>query len=192
MFGGSRALVVDLLELARLDAADAPVEPVPIKLGPAVSAIVGRLGAEDAVEVNVRSDTVVLAEPLRLARVLTNLLANAVQHGGAPVRVCARGTHDTMAIAIEDEGPGLDPDDTERVFDRFYKADPARGGGSGLGLSIARQHTMAMNGSITAGNRRDGGACFVVRLPAGVEDDANDPGSAEQTGADDSHPRVER
>ena len=74
-----------------------------------------------------------------------------------------------MAIKVSDTGPGIAADDLERVFDRFFKADPSRPGGSGLGLSIARENARILDGDISVHNRRPTGTEFVVELPMKVD-----------------------
>lgn len=94
-----------------------------------------------------------------LARVLTNLIDNAVAFGTrAEVRVSE--TADTLTISVCDDGPGIPPDHLERVFDPFYRVEGSRSretGGTGLGLAIARQLTVALGGQLTLENRQTGG-----------------------------------
>ncbi len=104
------------------------------------------------------------AEPARLDRAIANLLDNAVKWGPpeGPVEVrVADG-----AIHVRDHGPGIDPDDLPRVFDRFYRSPAARSRpGSGLGLAIVRQVAEASGGSVHAANDPAGGARLVLELP---------------------------
>ena len=79
-----------------------------------------------------------------------------------------RDCHQDFELLVRDHGPGIDPDDLDRVFDRFYSAPAARGvAGSGLGLAIVRQVVEEHGGSVSAENAPDGGARFRVRLTAG-------------------------
>jgi signal transduction histidine kinase len=72
----------------------------------------------------------------------------------------------TITIAVEDHGPGVEPDRLDRIFERFYKADPSRhGGSSGLGLAIAAEHAALLGGGLRASNRIGGGLRIEVRLP---------------------------
>ena len=109
-------------------------------------------------------------DPLGLGQVLVNLLANAVLHNAPGVRVTLSLRRDgaDAVFTAEDNGRGIPPESLSRIFDRFYRADPARSrdsGGSGLGLAIALQIVRLHDGELTAANRPSGGACFTLRLP---------------------------
>jgi two-component system sensor histidine kinase ChvG len=106
----------------------------------------------------------------RLGQVIRNLIDNAVSFSpeGGVVTATAWIEGVTIRITVEDEGPGIPPDNLESVFERFYTERPtAQGVGknSGLGLSIARQIVTGLHGRIWAENRPQGGARFVVALP---------------------------
>ncbi len=115
----------------------------------------------------------VSVDPDRLGEVLANLLGNALRHtpAGGRVDLTARGLGDELELAVADNGGGIPPELLERVFERFFRVDPARtrntGGGSGLGLTITRAIVEAHGGRVWAESAgRGGGARFVVRLPA--------------------------
>jgi signal transduction histidine kinase len=119
----------------------------------------------------------VQADRARLARVLRNLLDNALRHtpAGGSVRVEARVEGPAVRVTVRDTGPGLAADETERVFDRFYRGAPARtrgaprpagDSGAGLGLTIARGLVQAHGGRLWAESRPGGGAAFHFTLPA--------------------------
>ena len=103
----------------------------------------------------------------RLERIVGNLLDNAREHApGAPVDVSLEVTDGAIVIAVEDRGPGVPADRLERIFDRFYKADPSRhGGSSGLGLAIAAEHAALLGGELRATNRDGGGFRIELLLP---------------------------
>ena len=109
------------------------------------------------------------ADPVRLGQVVTNLLTNAVRHtpSGGTVTVTVAADDASATITVTDEGAGIEGD-PERVFERFARS--ADSGGSGLGLTIARQLVERHGGTLTAGNEPNGGARFTVRLPRGVGD----------------------
>ena len=105
------------------------------------------------------------ARPVALKRGFANLIENALHHGGsAHVRLC--GDKSAIVVDIEDCGPGIPEAEMEAVFEPFRRLDPARSrGGSGLGLTIARQVVAAHGGTVTLANRREGGLRATVRLP---------------------------
>jgi two-component system, OmpR family, sensor kinase len=112
------------------------------------------------------------ADPDRLAQALRNLIGNAIEHTGEGeglvrmrVNALAGGS---VRFAVEDNGPGIDPDQRERVFDRFHRTDTARdraSGGTGLGLAIVRAIAGAHGGRVTATSSVEGGARVVLELP---------------------------
>lgn len=160
-------LVLELLELARLDAGHDDVNLEPLSLREAVQAVLRSWDGEVHVHPAIPADLMVMADRARFKRVVSNLVTNAIQHGRGEVEVVGRGEGDRVALDVLDRGPGLAEDDVGRVFQRFYKADGARtAGGSGLGLSIALEHARAQGGSLDAGNREGGGARFTFHLPA--------------------------
>lgn len=116
-------------------------------------------------------DAPVDLDPLRIGQVLANLLDNAAQHSSLaqPVRVEARRSADHLHIEVCDLGPGVDPDDAARIFERFYRADAARStaaGGAGLGLAIAHGIVEMHGGTIKAEVNHPHGCRMVLALPA--------------------------
>jgi signal transduction histidine kinase len=114
----------------------------------------------------------VAVDPMRIRQVLANLLSNALRYEPSDGRITIqlRRLEDEAEIRVEDNGPGIAPDDLPHLFERFYRGDPSRrraGGGSGLGLAIARHWVEAHGGQIFAANRPVGGAVFTIRLPIG-------------------------
>jgi two-component system, OmpR family, phosphate regulon sensor histidine kinase PhoR len=110
----------------------------------------------------------VWADEAQVGRVFVNLLTNALTFtpGGGRVVVSGRVEPDAVAFSVADTGPGIPRGEEKRIFERFYKADPARQrGGTGLGLSIAHHIVKAHSGHIWAQNRAEGGACFIFTLP---------------------------
>ena len=172
-------LVADLLFLAQCDEGDfssltAPAERV--ALDQVVADEVARLGGRWAVPVDVELDVApgraptVAGRPEHLARAVRNLLENAARHARRAVSVTLRTDDRGVEFEVADDGPGIDPVQRSRVFDRFTRLDDARGrdeGGTGLGLPIAREVVEAHGGRISIG---DGpGGRLVVWLPlAGI------------------------
>jgi signal transduction histidine kinase len=111
---------------------------------------------------------VVRARPLSLKRAIANLVANAVTYGGSARVRLAPPEAGMVAIEVEDDGPGLPPQELERVFEPFYRGEPSRSretGGVGLGLPIARNILRAHGGDVVLANRPMGGARAIATLP---------------------------
>lgn len=109
-------------------------------------------------------------DPGRMTQVLTNILDNATRHTpeGGRIVLSAKQTGEQVELAVEDSGPGLPPDELERVFERFHRADASRqrgDGGSGLGLAIAKSIVQAHNGQLSAESEPGKGLRVVVSLP---------------------------
>lgn len=159
-------LVRDLLFLARQDSSATAMSL--IDLDDVVLEEVARVRPTTAVDVDV---TGVSAAPVRgnrddLARLVRNLLANAVRHASARVQVACRQDASGSLLVVEDDGPGVDPGLRDAVFERFRRGDPARGhaAGTGLGLSIVRAVADRHGGTVRVADG-GGGARFEVRLP---------------------------
>jgi two-component system sensor histidine kinase MtrB len=152
-----RTLVLELLELARLDAGTGVPRAAPLRLADAVRAVVDEAETRrDAVMPIDVGDTIVVGD----------LLDNAVAHGAQPIVVTARDRDGAVVIDVADQGPGIATDDLESVFDRLAKSDRSRSnGGSGLGLAIAREYARSLGGDVTAASGPGGGARFTLRLP---------------------------
>jgi two-component system sensor histidine kinase KdpD len=107
-----------------------------------------------------------------IEQAVAKLLANAASYapGRSPIELDAEYKADRLIINVGDRGPGLPPESTERVFEKFYRGDGRKTGGLGLGLSIARGFVEAHGGKLTAENRDGGGARFTISLPGRVTD----------------------
>src|SRR5688572_3534426 len=109
-------------------------------------------------------------DPGRMTQVLTNILDNAMQHTpeGGRIIMAARQQQDRIELSILDSGPGLQTDEINHIFDRFYRTDPSRqreDGGSGLGLAIARSIVQAHGGQLSAQSEAGQGLKIMIRLP---------------------------
>lgn len=113
-----------------------------------------------------REAVMALADPQRLRQVTTNLVTNAIVHGGGEVTVTVEAAGDRVRISVSDEGPGVPAADAERVFQRYARLRGGAVRGTGLGLAIARELTEAMGGTIAVRPNVPRGATFVVDLPA--------------------------
>ncbi|MFJ8607668.1 sensor histidine kinase [Streptomyces sp. NPDC093675] len=163
-------LAIGLLLLARLDAGESPAD-ARVDLADLVLEEVAARAATDRFPPAVALE----GEPLavtgsrtQLARVLANLLDNAQRHAAGAVEVSVAVEGDDVVLTVGDDGPGVAPEDRERVFERFVRLDEARSrdaGGAGLGLAIARDVVLRHGGSLTVGGDPGRGAVFRARLP---------------------------
>jgi len=168
-------LLTDLLELSRYDAGgeQAQMEAQDIQgvVGMAIS-LVEPLAQNKGSKINVSLPTELVEVELdakRIERLLRNLLANAVEHSeGKPIDVHVAANDHAVAISVTDYGVGMTEEQLARVFDRFWRADPARNrttGGTGLGLSISQEAALLHNGWLQVWARPNEGACFRLTLP---------------------------
>jgi signal transduction histidine kinase len=160
-----RRLVEDLMEISRFDAGREAVQVEPVDVGSLVESMIRSRGWDGVVALEAES-IVVASDRRRLERIVSNLVGNAVTHGGRTVAV--RVSHDRNGTFVEvaDRGAGIAPEHLPHLFDRFYKADRARaGGGSGLGLAIARENARLLGGDIDVWSEVGVGTRFTLRLP---------------------------
>jgi signal transduction histidine kinase len=164
-------LVDDLLMLAKTEEGS-PLERRRIDLSEYVGDMFNALSltADRNFELGEVSDVSIEADPDRLAQIIHNLTQNAVAHTqeGGLVRLSAAANGRYVLFAVEDDGPGIPPDQRDRIFDRFHRTDISRAratGGSGLGLAIARALVQAHGGRIRARESPEGGARLEFDLP---------------------------
>lgn len=164
--GRLRTLVDELMEISRFDAGAEHATSQPVDLGRLAEAVVAARLPAATLEAPA-TPIVVETDPRRLERIVGNLLDNAAEHAaGAQVTVRLAEHDGLVTLAVEDRGPGVEPDRLERIFERFYKADPSRhGGSSGLGLAIAAEHAALLGGRLSAENRAGGGLRIALELP---------------------------
>jgi two-component system, OmpR family, sensor histidine kinase MtrB len=167
-------LVEDLLEISRFDAGVMHLDLEEVRVDELVIQAVTNSTDAD-VPVDIDSDlagVVVKADKRRLSRVIANLLDNAAKYGEGATRVELRRRGDVVLVAVEDDGPGVAPEDRDKIFFRFNRGTSAgrrRGiDGVGLGLALAAEHIRLHGGSVWVEDRADGqrGARFVIELPA--------------------------
>jgi signal transduction histidine kinase len=167
-------MVAQLLDLSRLESGGSPLHPRRFRLDGVLqrAAAEARLHWPDAVlSVECDAELEWTGDPERIHQVVANLIENAIRHSpcGDPVDVAARRADDVVKIEVVDRGPGIPPADAERVFERFYRVDPARsadGGGSGLGLAIVQWIVDLHGGDVRVDVDRPLGCCLTVSLPA--------------------------
>jgi two-component system OmpR family sensor kinase len=176
-------LVEDLLLLAELDRGR-PLRAEPVDLQRVCANAVDDSNALDhGHELTLRRSppVVVLGDPERLAQVAHNLVRNALAHtpAGTVVTVATSAERGMGVLRVIDNGPGMDPRVAARVFDRFYRGDPARSGaGTGLGLSIVLAISEALGGSTTIATTPGGGITMEVRIPLAGSTPAGSTASA--------------
>src|SRR5215207_3997558 len=163
------AMVIDLLELSRLDAGATDLNPEDVDLVDLCDRVSQRYGYGDLpIEVHRRAKRRALVDRIRFERILGNLLENASTHGGGPIRITIEPSpvKKSVLMAVEDEGPGVAASERTRIFERFARGSAARHRiGTGLGLALVAEHATALGGEAWVEDRPGGGARFVVRLP---------------------------
>ena len=165
------AMVEDLLLLARSDSGAVALDRVPVDLGDVAAdgaSALAKPAADGGVSIAVDPQpAVVTGDPARLRQLVMILIDNAIRHtpSGGHVMVAVRSDATGATLTVDDDGPGIRPDDRLHVFERFYRGPGAPGGGTGLGLAIAHWIVEGHSGRIAVANRPSGGAAFAVRLP---------------------------
>ena len=156
--GRIERLVRDLSELNQIESGQLVLHRRDVQLRDLVR--------DAGVETTIAGDVVAHVDPDRVQQIFINLLDNARKHGGPHIAVELTRENGEAVARVSDEGPGIPPQELERIFHRFYRVDRSRSQpGTGLGLAIAKHLAVAHGGSIRAWNRPEGGATFEVRLP---------------------------
>ena len=170
-------LVKDLLRLARLDARQEVLDLIACDTRALIESVAADLQPsaqqrQQRIVVTVAHGTESMrVDPSKIHDALRNLIANAITYAPEHTTIAiATGRHDgRIEISVSDEGPGIPDEDLPRVFERFYRVDKSRArdpGGTGLGLAIVKHLVELHGGSVRAENRAEGGARFLVSLPA--------------------------
>ncbi|HEV2374836.1 MAG TPA: ATP-binding protein [Streptosporangiaceae bacterium] len=169
-------LVQDLITLSRIQAAEPVPDPHPVDLSAVVAEALDRCrlkASARGIELVAAGDDglTVLGDEDLLVTALRNLLENAVAYSPEKTRVVATASRDGDSgaqISVEDQGIGIPEGDLERIFERFYRVDPARSratGGTGLGLAIVKHVMAAHGGKVTVWSKEGAGSTFTLRLP---------------------------
>lgn len=171
------ALLADLLEISRIDAGAAQLDFEDHDLGDVVRDQVETLApaaSDQGVKLRLwiqEGPHIASMDSPRVGRIVRNLLSNAIEHAqDGPVDIAVSSTARTVAVVVRDYGVGLSASQVQRVFDRFWRGDPARArtmGGTGLGLSIAREDALLHDGVLEVTGRPGEGALFRLMLPCG-------------------------
>ncbi|CAB4330351.1 unannotated protein [freshwater metagenome] len=167
-------LLSDLLEMSKIDAGAAPLELSKVNLGKLTEVILSenvQIALDHNTEFNFSTvgDAIVTADQRRISRIVRNLVVNAIGHcDGSAIEIDIAGNESCVSISVRDYGQGIATEDLARVFDRFWRADPARQrtlGGTGLGLSISAEDAALHGGLIDVWGAPGIGAQFVLTLP---------------------------
>jgi two-component system sensor histidine kinase MtrB len=166
------ALLSDLLEVSRFDAEAAVMELQEVDFTQLVRESIDYVhpSQDRIVNLNAPNEPVmVVVDPRRIQRIVRNLITNAIDHRGEKsVEVRINGNDNEVALSVRDYGDGLTEEDSKKVFDRFWRKDPARTrtrGSSGLGLSIAKEDAELHQGELEVWSRPSLGAHFVLTIP---------------------------
>ena len=160
-------MVLDLLELSRIDAGAGDTRIEDVHLGDTVARIASRYGFTNiAIESKV-GDMIVATDPQRLERILSNLLINARDHADGATRITIDSHEHQYTIGVWDQGPGVAPGESERIFERFARGSASRHRiGTGLGLALVKEHAQALGGSAWVEPASVSGSVFFVSLPS--------------------------
>jgi PAS domain S-box-containing protein len=168
------AIVQDLLVAARADIGTITISPKVISVADEIGAALKTIPPElaDPMQLDVTSVSA-WADAGRFRQIIRNLVSNALRYGGPNVRIQAHNGGGRAVINVTDDGPGIAPEDRQRIFDPYYRAHdtPSQPASVGLGLSVSRQLAVLMNGDLSY-DYSDGLSTFSVRLPAGQGPDA--------------------
>ena len=180
--GRMHRLVLDLLDLARLDGGTFEFERAPVDMVTLLESVATKLTPQaraGEVNLDLHIDPLpgLIGDGDRLAQVFTNLVENAIKHTpeNGDVRVVAQPSDGMVEISVIDTGEGIPPEDLTLIFERFYQVDKSRPGGrrrgAGLGLAIAREIIQAHGGTLSVKSDTGQGSVFVVKLPLARPDD---------------------
>ncbi|KAB1947229.1 MtrAB system histidine kinase MtrB [Brevibacterium linens] len=169
------SLLSDLLEISRYDAGAAALVPKPVDIGAIVTSVIETVSMvaeqmETAIVVHAPSSPVMAeVDRVRITRIVRNLVVNAIEHGESnPVDVYVASNAEAVAVSVRDHGVGMNEEQVEHVFDRFWRADPARKrtlGGSGLGLAISLEDAHLHHGWLQVWGKPSEGSCFRLTIP---------------------------
>lgn len=184
-------MVLDLLDLAKLDAGTADLVMDYVSLDLLLETVVERFGPQSTqAEVKIINQggnlPLVTGDGDRLSQVFDNLVENAIKHtpAGGQVTISSELSGREVLVKVQDQGPGIPPEEADRIFERFYQLDKSRRGGPahslGLGLAIASQIIQAHGGEIFVENAADTGSIFTVKLP--IHPPAKEPTGSSRRG----------
>ncbi len=168
------SLLEDLLEISRYDAGHVTLETEPTNMVSLVEEVTESLRplSPSAIEVHAAGGySPIDVDPRRMRRIVSNLIGNAIEHGeGETIHVSIDSNATSVAVCVRDSGIGMSEEQTEHVFDRFWRADPSRKrtlGGTGLGLAIAQEDAAVHGGLLEVWSRAGEGTNFRLTVPRG-------------------------
>jgi signal transduction histidine kinase len=171
-------LTADLLDLSKLDSDAVEIQPGRVELAPVVARVAEEFAPaaerhESEIALPQNGEVTATADPERVAQILRILIDNALTHtpDGTAISIETQAGNGTATLTVRDNGPGIEPYERERVFERFYTGDAP--GGSGLGLAIARELADRMEGGLQVDSHR-GRTEFTLRLPVGTSNGARE------------------
>jgi signal transduction histidine kinase len=172
-----RRLVDELLEISRFDAAPSDISRDEVSIGALVEHTVAATSADVPIQFAPgMASRHISVDKRRFERIFANLFENANRYGGGATLLAVEDHGAWVRFLVEDGGPGIAPEERERIFERFSRGSTGRrrglGDGTGLGLAIVSQHVQQHGGRVWVEDRPGGGARFVVELPASSEDES--------------------
>lgn len=161
------SLVVDLLEMSRIEAGVASLNAEPVQVGPLVDAVVATSGQDVPITIADDVPHLVHLDKRRIGQCLANLLQNAERYAGGATAVRVEVADDRLRFLVDDDGPGVPPHERTYVFERFARGDRGQevSGGTGLGLALVAEHLRLHDGRALVVDSPSGGARFVLELP---------------------------
>jgi signal transduction histidine kinase len=162
-------LVLDLLEISRMEAGATSAEREVVDPAKLVRDVLESTQRADvSVEVQRSTPATVSVDPRRISQVLTNFLDNADAYGGGATSVVVAGEDGSLLIGVDDDGPGITPDQRLYIFERFARGEGSESSpGTGLGLALVVEHVRLHGGRVWVDEAPGGGARFVVEIPGG-------------------------
>ncbi|MBL39519.1 MAG: hypothetical protein CMP07_14040 [Xanthomonadales bacterium] len=184
-----QSLIGQALDLHRLDAGKMPFNPIRADLAAALSTVAGRFRLAARTRdielelVGIEQPCPAVFDPEHLSTMVSNLMSNALKFAprGSKLQVRLTRHADGPGIAVIDQGPGIDPADQARIFERYQQAESTAVGGSGIGLALVRELVEMHGGRVSVESRPGEGACFELRLPGA----STTPGAGVASGAGD-------
>jgi signal transduction histidine kinase len=164
-------MVGDLLEISRIDAGSADFDTNVVSVGDLVRNALAPTRGAVPIEISAAAGSrLISVDKRRFERIMANLLENARRYAGGATRVVVVEREDNARFIVEDEGPGVPPEERNRIFERFARGTVAAGSrglgdGTGLGLALVAEHVKLHSGRVWVEGRPAGGSRFIVELP---------------------------